>query len=91
MSAEQDEALEVLRAVWRGRGQAAADLAADDHEGKSCKRMTDVGFEDFAGGEGAGGEGNRSAAWRALLEREGKLRPASGSVRDLVLGSAESR
>jgi hypothetical protein len=90
MSARQDEALEVLRAVWRGRGQAAADLAEDGHGGKSCKRMTDVGFEDFAGGEGAGGERNRSTAWRAMLEREGKLRPDSASIKDLVLGSDES-
>jgi hypothetical protein len=86
MGGEQDEALEVLRAVWRGQGQAAADLAEDDHGGKSCKRMTDVGFEDFAGGEA-----DRSTAWRAMLEREGKLRPDTGSIRDAVLGSAESR
>lgn len=83
MSAEQDEALEVLRAVWRGQGQAAEDLDAAG-EGKSCKRMTDVGFEDF--GEGAP---DLKAAWRQTLAREGKLRPEGGSVRDLVLGPAE--
>ena len=82
MSAEQDEALQVLRAVWRGQGQAAADLA-DGPEGKSCKRMTDVGFEEF--GEGAA---ELRQAWRDRLAREGKLSPA-GSVRDLVLGPVE--
>jgi hypothetical protein len=86
MSTEQDEALDVLRAVWRARGQAANDLADELGGGKSCKRMTDVGFDDFAEGDA-----DRTAAWRATLAREGKLSPASGSVRDLVLGPAESR
>jgi hypothetical protein len=84
MSAEQDEALQVLRAVWRGQGQAAAELA-DEPEGKSCKRMTNVGFDEFA--EGAD---DLQQAWRDTLAREGKLRPAGGSVKDLVLGEAES-
>lgn len=84
MSAEQDEALQVLRAVWRGQEQAAAELA-DEPEGKSCKRMTNVGFDDFA--EGAG---DLQQAWRDTLAREGKLRPAGGSLKDLMLGPAES-
>jgi hypothetical protein len=81
MGAESAEALEVLREVWRGTGQTAADL--DDCE-KSCKRMTDagVGFEDFAGET----DTDRIEAWRARLEREGKLSRSGGSVRDLVLG-----
>ncbi len=85
MSAESAEALEVLREVWRAAGQTAADL--DDSCEKSCKRMTDagVGFEDFAGETDA----DRMAAWRARLEREGKLGPG-GSVRDLVLGPPRS-
>jgi hypothetical protein len=81
MGTEQDEALDVLRAVWRGRGQVTADLET----GKACKRMVDVGFDDFAGES----DEERTKAWRARLEREGKLRP--GSVRDLILGPAESR
>jgi hypothetical protein len=88
MSADQDEALEVLRAVWHARGQSTTDLADELGEGKSCKRMTDVGFDEFAGGEEA-----RTAAWRATLEREGKLRD-TGGVRDLVgevRESADSR
>ena len=80
MSAEQ-EALEVLREVWRGQEQDACDLG--DGSEKSCKRMTDagVGFDDFA----AGDEEDRAAAWRARLEREGKLNQAGGSLRDLIL------
>jgi hypothetical protein len=84
MSAERDDALDVLRAVWRGNGQAAADLADEAGAAKSCKRMSDVGFEDFAA-EAA----DLTAAWRATLEREGKLQAAAGSVRDLVLGPAQ--
>lgn len=86
MSAEQDEALDVLRAVWRGRGQAASDLADEAGPGKSCKRMTDVGFDDFAGRDE-----DPTEAWRATLAREGKLRPAAGSIKDLVFGTAEPR
>lgn len=86
VSTEHDEALEVLRAVWRGQGQAATDL--DDAAGgaKSCKKMADVGFDDFAGGDS-----DLTAAWRATLEREGKLQPSAGSIRELVLGPAQDR
>jgi hypothetical protein len=83
MSAEQDQALDVLRAVWRGQGQAAAEVVDAAGEGKACKRMSDVGFDGFADGD------DLRAGWRETLAREGKLRPAAGSVRDLVLGDAE--
>jgi hypothetical protein len=88
MSAEPADALDVLREVWRSQGQAAADLDDANGEKKSCKRMADagVGFDDFAAGEG-----DLRSAWRARLEREGKLNNSGGSVRDLVLGSGEVR
>ncbi len=85
MTAEQDEALEVLRAVWRSQGQAAGDLDDGAGAARSCKRMSDVGFEGFGAGEA-----DPKEAWRATLAREGKLRPAGGSVRDLVMGPADS-
>ena len=85
MSAEQDEALDVLRAVWRGQGQAATDLSAAAENGKSCKRMADVGFNGFADEDA-----DLTAAWKAKLAREGKLRPTSDSIKDLILGSVES-
>jgi hypothetical protein len=83
MSARNADALEVLRDVWRSQAQTAADLG-DDCETKACKKMTEagVGFDDYA----AGDESGRSAAWRARLEREGKLSSA-GSLRDLILPS----
>ena len=88
MSAEPAEAMDVLRAVWRSQGQTAADLDDENGEQKSCKRMTDawVGFDDFATGEE-----DLASAWRATLEREGKLNRAGGTVRDLVIGPAEVR
>jgi hypothetical protein len=84
MGAERADALEVLRDVWRGQGQAVADLD-DDCEQRACKKMTDagVGFDDYA----AGDESDRAAAWRARLEREGKLSTA-GSLADLVMRPA---
>jgi hypothetical protein len=43
-----------------------------------------VGFESFAP------DGDKAAAWRATLAREGKLSRSGGSLRDLVLGQDES-
>jgi hypothetical protein len=88
MSAEPGEALDVLRNVWRSNGQSAADLVDPSGEEKSCKRMDDagVGYEDFAAGEQ-----DLNAAWRARLEREGKLNQSGGTIGDLVMGSAEAR
>jgi len=45
-----------------------------------------VGYDDFASGES-----DLASAWRARLDREGKLNRSGGSIRDLVLGSAEVR
>ena len=86
MSGQPDDALEVLREVWSAQGQTSADLDAACGETKSCKKMADVGFDGMAGPDG-----DLRAAWRATLQREGKLRPGAGTVRDLVLGSAEPR
>jgi hypothetical protein len=88
MSAEPAEALDVLRNVWRSQGQTAADLFDPSGELKSCKRMDEagVGYEGFATGEE-----DLNAAWRTRLEREGKLDRSGGTIRDLVMGPAETR
>ena len=85
MGAERADALEVLRDIWRGQEQTAADLG-DDCE-THCKRMTDagVGFDEYA----AGDETDRRDAWRARLEREGKLRSA-GTLRGLILRDSQN-
>ena len=87
MSGNTEEALEVLREVWSARGQSAEDVeeacGTAHTPGKSCKRMTDVGFDGLAEET----DGDLRLAWRTQLAREGKLDPGAGSVRDLILGS----
>ncbi|HWG65385.1 MAG TPA: hypothetical protein VG253_27185 [Streptosporangiaceae bacterium] len=85
MTGQPDEALEVLRGVWSAQGQTAQDVDEACGNTKSCKRMSDVGFDGLAGEDG-----DMRAAWREKLEREGKLNE-TGSLADLVLGRAESR
>jgi hypothetical protein len=86
LTSQSDEALEVLRGVWESQGQSKADLDAACGPKKVCKRMVDVGFDGMAGPDG-----DLRAAWKAKLQREGKLSSEAGSVRDLVLGSQEAR
>ena len=86
MTRQPDEALEVLRGIWSAQGQTSADLD-DACETKACKKMADVGF----GGLAEDADGDVRAAWRDRLEREGKLNPEAGSVRDLVLGEPQAR
>ena len=76
----------MLREVWSAQGQTSADLDEDCGTTKSCKKMADVGFDGLAGDDG-----DLRAAWRDKLQREGKLNPEAGSIRDLVLGSADVR
>jgi hypothetical protein len=85
MDAESADALEVLKDVWRGQEQSAADI--DGSTESHCRKMTDagVGYDDYA----AGDETDRITAWRSRLEREGKL-GTEGSLRDLVVRPAEA-
>ena len=82
MSGNTEEVLEVLREVWSARGQTAEDVEEACGGTKSCKRMSDVGFDGLADET----DGDLRLAWRAQLAREGKLNQDTGSVRDLVLG-----
>jgi hypothetical protein len=86
MSRQADDALDVLRGVWSAQGQTSADLDEACGTQKSCKKMADVGFDGLAGADG-----DLRAAWQDRLRREGKLNPRADSIRDLVLGSAETR
>ena len=85
MSRQADEALEVLRGVWDAQGQSSADLEACGTS-KSCKSMANINFDGLAGPDG-----DLRTAWRTRLEREGKLKSGTGSIGDLILGSAEVR
>jgi hypothetical protein len=81
MGGKQEEVLDVLREVWSAKGQTAEDLEEACGTTKSCKKMADVGFDGLAEET----DGDLRLAWRTQLAREGKLDPAAGSVRDLVL------
>ena len=83
MGGDSEEVLGVLREVWSAHGQSAEDIEEACGTSKSCKRMTDVGFDGLAEET----DGNLRLAWRTQLAREGKLDPGAGTVRDLVLGS----
>jgi hypothetical protein len=84
MSGNTEEVLGVLREVWGAQGQTAEDVEEACGPTKSCKRMTDVGFEGLAEET----DGDLRLAWRTQLAREGKLNRGAGSVRDLVLPPA---
>jgi len=88
MSGQPKEALEVLRGVWSAQGQSSEDLADAIGTKKSCKNMASIGFDGLAD---ADADGDLRSAWRATLEREGKLNTEAGSIGDLVLGTAEPR
>jgi hypothetical protein len=85
MSGDTEEALDVLRGVWSAQGQTTEDIEEACGNTKSCQRMADVGFDGLAEET----DGDLRLAWRTQLAREGKLNPAAGSVRDLVLPAAE--
>ena len=84
MSGNTDEVLGVLREVWSAQGQTAEDLEEACGPAKSCKRMSEVGFDGLAEET----DGDLRLAWRTQLAREGKLNRGAGSVRDLVMPPA---
>jgi len=82
---ERGDAGQVLRSIWGVTGQSAADLDDDCGPTKACKNMQHVSFDGMA----EPGTDLR-AAWREKLRREGKLGPAGGSIRDLVMGTRDT-
>jgi len=78
MTREPDQALSVLRDIWQAREQTTAELDATLGHGKACKAMKHIGF----GGANEPVDEDLRAAWRAKLEREGKL--GDQSVADLL-------
>ena len=86
MANQPEETVEVLRAIWATGAQQAGDADEACGPQKSCKNMKDVTFDGYAEpGSDLG------AAWREKLRREGKLGTSAASIRDLVLGPAETR
>jgi hypothetical protein len=79
MSGQPEDALHVLRDIWRARDQT--DLPDLTGHGKSCKAMRHVGNDPV--------DEDLRAAWRARLDREGKSRPDGTTVGEMVLGHDE--
>ena len=67
--------------MWSTPADDQLLLDADCSPTKTCRNMVGVGFDGF----GEAGT-DLSAAWRATLERDGKVSKDATSVRDLVLG-----
>ena len=76
-----EETREVLREIWTATGQRAEDVEAACGPQKACKSTSAVGFDAMAGADD-----DLKAAWRAELERDGKLTAKAHTVRDLVFG-----
>jgi hypothetical protein len=70
MTPARDQALMVLRDIWHAREQSELPQG----HGKACKNMKHVGFDEV--------DDDLRAAWRAKLEREGKL--GARTVADLL-------
>lgn len=92
---EGQQAMEALRTVWNAQGQTSADIDEACGNTKSCRNMESVGFHGLADDTPASGDkaigNNLRTAWKSKLEREGKLAPGTGSVRDLVFGSSDQK
>ncbi|MQA13918.1 MAG: hypothetical protein GEV09_06990 [Pseudonocardiaceae bacterium] len=96
---EGQQALSALRGVWSAQHQTSADIEESCGNTKSCKGMSEVGFQGMVNGvEGPrDGEQDQSvngdlrSAWKTQLEREGKLDTGTKTVRDLVLGSSKPK
>ncbi len=67
------------RDMWSTPDEDQVLLDADCSPTKTCRNMVDVSFDGLAE-PGS----DLTEAWRATLEREGKLTEGSGTVRDLV-------
>lgn len=83
MTFEDETSGDMVQSVWHAHHHHS-DLDEECSPTKPCRNMRDITFDGYAEpGSDLG------AAWRALLAREGKLDPAGGSLRQLVLGNDE--
>jgi hypothetical protein len=82
MTVRDDNTAEILQSVW-DVDHDHAHLDEDCSPSKSCRNMKGISFEGFGASDV-----DAADAWRARLEREGKL-SEGGTLRDLVFGSGE--
>ncbi len=72
-------------AMWSAPADEQVLLDADCSPTKTCRNMVGISFDGFADSDT-----DLQSAWRATLEREGKLSTEGTSLRDLVLGSHDA-
>lgn len=83
MTGPTETTADALRAIWQVEHDHV-ELDEDCSPTKVCRNMKDVTFDGYAEpGSDLG------SAWRARLEREGKLSTSGASLRDLVLGQGQ--
>ncbi len=83
-----DEAMSVLRGIWTAQRRSGTD--AGPSNAKVCRNMKNIGFGALDGDSTAGPvDDDQRTAWRARLEREGKIVPGATSLREIVLGAGE--
>lgn len=99
---EGQEALSLLRNVWSAHGQTSQDIeqsssGASGHSGKSshprgCKDLTFEAMAEEVEPTTDTGEAVSTlrTAWRKKLEEDGKLEREGKTLRDIVLGDADS-
>lgn len=80
-----DSAIDTGSAMWSTPDDDQVLLDEDCSPSKTCRNMVGVSFDGFAD-EGT----DVAGAWRATLQREGKLTAGSGSLADLVFGPSDS-
>lgn len=71
--------------MWSTPAEDQVLLDADCSPTRTCKNMVGISFDGLAE-PGT----DLASAWRATLEREGKLVDGAGSLADLVLGNPGS-
>ena len=71
--------------MWSSPAEDQVLLDADCSPSKTCRNMVGITFDGFADADT-----DLRSAWRATLEREGKLSGSDASLRDLVLGSRDA-
>ena len=80
------ETTAVLRSIWQVDEGDATDAAEVCGNTTVCRNMKDVTFADMVG-QGT----DLRTAWRAQLQRDGKLDTSDGTLGDLVNGIAARR
>ena len=71
--------------MWSTPDDDQVLVDADCSPSKTCRNMVGITFDGFGDDDT-----DLATAWRQTLEREGKVKEGSGSLRDLVFGSSES-